>query len=197
MTTQRDISHALKLYTAPTVEPLTATEARQHCRVDDPSEDTYIETLIVSARQYCENVTNRGFINQTWKLYLDSFPTQIELRICPVSSVTGITYVDTAGATTTLATSVYQLLAGEPGIIDLKHEQVWPNLRGDKQGIVVTFVAGYGAAGSSVPDTIKHAMKLLIAHWYRNREATAVEVPMDVAQTVKSLLTSEDWGAYS
>lgn len=198
MTAMRDMPHTLTLTSAPATEPLTAEEARKHCRIEDAAEDTYVESLIEAARRYCENFTNRAFITQTWKLYLDSFPLEIELRRCPVISISSITYVASDGTTTTLATSVYQLLAGtEPGIVTLKYNQTWPSIRGDVQGIVVTFTAGYGAA-SAVPDTIKHAMKLLIGHWYRNREAVLTgETSKDIEFAVESLLWSERWGAYS
>lgn len=193
----RDIPHALVLTTAPTLEPLTVDEARAHCRIDDVAEDAYLSSLITASRQYCEKYTDRAFITQTWKLYLDSWPTQIELRKPTAISVTSITYVDSAGDTQTLATSVYALdSVSEPGLVTLKHNQTWPTLRGDHNGIVVTFTAGYGAAASNVPETIKHAMKLLIGHWYRNREAVGqADDPTKMA--VEALLWSERWGAYS
>lgn len=196
--TMHDIPHTLTLTTAPASEPLTAEEARRHCRIEDASEDSYIETLIEAARRYCENITDRAFITQTWKLYLDSFPTEIELRRCPVISITSITYIANDGTTTTLSTDVYQLLPGtEPGIVTLKYNQTWPSIRGDVRGVIVTFTAGYGDA-SAVPESIKHAMKLLIAHWYRNRESVITgTISKDLEQTVEALLWSEKWGAYS
>lgn len=200
MLTMRDIETALTRTTDATVEPLTATEARAHIRASDPSEDaTVIEPLIKAARMYVENTINRALISQTWKLYLTQFPQVIELRRCPVISVTGITYVDSAGATQTLATSVYEVhTADEPGIVCLKYNQSWPDIRGDKNGIVVTFTAGYGTAASSVPETIKHAMKLLVGHWYSNREAVITgTITKDIEFAVDALLWSERWGSYS
>ena len=46
----------------PATEPITLVEAKAHLRVDFSDEDTYIDTLIVAARRYCEAYCNRVFI---------------------------------------------------------------------------------------------------------------------------------------
>lgn len=197
---QRDLNTALIRSSDAAVEPLTADEARAHIRAADPSEDsTVIVPLIKAARNYVENVLNRALITQTWKLYLTQWPTQIELRRCPVAGVTSITYVDSAGDTQTLSTDVYAAdTASEPGLVTLKYNQSWPTIRGDHMGIVVTFTAGYGAAGSSVPENIRHAMRLLVGHWYMNREAVVTgTIATNIGMAVESLLWSARWGAYS
>ena len=37
----------------------------------------------------------------------------------------------------------------------------------------MTYTAGFGAASSDVPPNVIHAVKLLVGHFYENREATA------------------------
>ena len=41
-------------------------------------------------------------------------------------------------------------------------------------GIEVAFTAGFGAAPADVPATIRHALLLLVAHWYENREPVEI-----------------------
>jgi uncharacterized phiE125 gp8 family phage protein len=53
-------------------------------------------------------------------------------------------------------------------------------------GIEIDFVAGYGDAPSDVPQPIRQALLLLVAHWYENREpveigATATVIPGSVS----------------
>ncbi len=45
------------------------------------AEDTMIDNLIVTARRYCENITRRAFITQTWDYWLDRFPSKDYLEI--------------------------------------------------------------------------------------------------------------------
>lgn len=194
-----EIHHAYSLYSAPALEPLSCDEARAHLRVDVHDEDDLtITPLIKAARNYCEKVLDRALITQTWKLYLDAFPSMIELRKPPIQSVSGITYTDNDGATQTLSTSIYSVDSkSEPGRITLAYNQVFPTYRAIENSIVVTFVAGYGADGTYVPEPIKHAMKFLIGHWYRNREAVTPGSYQNIPQAVDALLASYMWGAYS
>ena len=53
------------------------------------------------------------------------------------------------------------------------YSKTWPTARSQPDTATITFIAGYGAA-ADVPDDLKHAMKLLIGHWFANREAVAV-----------------------
>ena len=52
----------LKLIVAPSTEPVTLTEVKSQLRIDSTTEDTYLNTLILVAREYCELVQNRAFI---------------------------------------------------------------------------------------------------------------------------------------
>jgi uncharacterized phiE125 gp8 family phage protein len=62
----------------------------------------------------------------------------------------------------------------EPGRIVLKDGKSWPadTLR-EVNGVVVRYVAGYGAEPKHVPEAIRMWMKVQLGHWYENREATA------------------------
>lgn len=160
----------------PTVEPLSLEEAKAHLRVDGGDEDDLITALIVAARQHAESFTGRRFITQavTWKL--DGFDDCALARVAcafPLLSVTSIAYVDTAGASQTLSGSVYETdLGGDdtPGRIRLKEGQSWPDTADVLNAVTVILSAGYGPAATNVPAAIRHAMKLMIGHWFRNRE---------------------------
>jgi len=59
---------------------------------------------------------------------------------------------------------------------------------------VITWWGGYGEDGRSVPTQIRHAMLMLVAHWYDRREAGSVS--REVEFGVHSLLDSCRWGTY-
>lgn len=58
--------------TPPPVEPVTIEEAFVHLRLDDPTEDNpdyaAVQAQIVSAREQCEQITRRAFVQQTLRL---------------------------------------------------------------------------------------------------------------------------------
>lgn len=196
---------ALTEQTAPVSEPVTTAEAKTHMRVEISDDDTYIDTLVATARRFAEDYTNRSFINTTWDLALDAFPPSgggtIILPKSPLSSVTSISYTDTNGDNQALAASVYTAdTASEPPRIVEAYNQDWPSTRDEVNAVVVRFVAGYGSSDSSVPASIKHAIKLLAAHWYENREASVpnaagvVGLPMGIDSILRPFRV---WSPYS
>ncbi len=80
----------LKLITAPAAEPITLAKAKNHLKVDSNDENALITALITAARQLGERETKRAFITQTWKLYLDESPSEIEIPKPPLQSVESI-----------------------------------------------------------------------------------------------------------
>lgn len=196
----------IKVFTAPTVEPVTLIESKEHLRRTDTREDDYITTLIIAAREYIEAQTRRALINQTLDLAMDRFPTsgeygysdqtsldrssQFILPRPPLSSITSITYVDTAGTSQTLSASTYNAdTYSEPGRVYLSHGSTWPSTRTIENAVIVRYVAGYGATAASVPAALKHAIKLVVAHWFLNRESVLIgTISKELERTLNSLI---------
>ncbi len=159
---------------APAVEPLSTAEAKKHLKVEFADEDTLIDSLIVAARIMAEAYTVRQLITATYTLTLRDFPGgfgKIDLSPTPLGSVSSITYLDTSGTSQTLATSVYEAVTDDVSAkVVLKPSQVWPSVQSGKyETVTVTFTAGYGAAGSNVPESARTGMLLLIGDFYHNR----------------------------
>lgn len=180
-------------------EPVSLTDAKDHLRVTSTAEDAYIEALITAARQHIEEITRRALITQTWEFNLDDFPLSklvdmpwseylefrnraILLPRPPLQSVTSVQYVDSDGSTQTLASSIYRVdTKSEPARLTEAEGETWPTTDHVTNAVTITYVAGYQPDNSSPPDEaanvpqpIKHAMKLLIGHWYENREQVNV-----------------------
>jgi len=165
---------ALKLKTAPAVEPLSATEVKAHLRVDSSDEDTLIGTLITAARQYCETFQSRAYITQTWELWLDAFPSQDYIKVpLPPLQAASIKYYDIDDTEAIFSADDYFVdTKSEPGWLVLNAGCVWPStILRPANGVYVQFIVGYGDAGSDVPEKVKQAMLLLIGAWYEQREA--------------------------
>lgn len=191
----------LTVTVAPTSEPVTLAEARLQCGIADEAagyHDPKLLSLIKAARIYCERATGKAFITQTIKLTRDRFPCEKECYVIrlprqPLASVTSVKYDDTTGTEQTMSASDYVVdTACEPGRIGLTLGATWP-LTIDQLGAVrVTYVAGYGAA-TAVPETIKHAMLMLVSHWFENRAAVG-DVGGPIAMACEALLGCESAG---
>jgi len=180
---------------APSFEPLTLAELKAHCRVDDATDDTLITSLQVAARQYVENRTAHILCGRAFYLEASSFPSGYDALVLPigaVQSVTSITYVDTAGAVQTWASDQYRTQTNllQARIRPALNLYAYPNTAIIDDAVRIAVVAGY-ANQAAVPEMAKHAIRLLVAHWYENREGVINgTISSDVKLTVEALLRS-------
>lgn len=173
----------LSVVTPPASDPLSLAEAKAHLRVTSADEDGLIAGYILAAREYVETQTHLKLVTQTldytiddgwpWVRVRDYCKTRIEFPIKPVASITSITYVDSNGATQTLAADQYVLRnTGPVHFIEPAYGVTWPSVRCQTAAITVRVVAG-GTLGD-VPNPIMQALRLLVAHQYAQREAVNV-----------------------
>ena len=197
---------SLTRQTAPAVEPVTLSEAKAHLRVDTSDDDTYIGTLVTAAREWVEQYLDRTLIHTQWVLRFDKFPPSgiepVELPRPPMvasgtATAVAVTFTSEAGTTSTYSTAEYRVdRSATPGAILPIYGTTWTPHRQDDNAISVTWWAGYGASGSSVPAAIRHAMLMLIGTWYERRAAADNVGGGEVPFGVKSLLDSQRWGSY-
>lgn len=174
----------LKLLTPPAVEPVSLSEIKLHLRIDGTTEDTLLNALITTARQHVEAITRQALIQQQWQLVLDDWWDDVlELPLPPLVSVDAITYKDAAGTTNTLPSSDYIYETVGVGRLRLAEGKAFPTVELHPFGAIkITFTAGYGTDAGSVPAPIRHAIKLLVGHYYENREAVIVERGANIMQ---------------
>lgn len=181
-----------QLVSAPAVEPLDVTTAKNHLRVDVTDDDILIGLLIVAARQYAEQITGRSFISQQWKFVADRFPggqswqsepfgedfslpaNAFLLEKGPVQSIDSIKYIDTGSIQQTVAPSVYVAdFSGTLARVAPRFGQIWPVPLPQIGSVEVTFTAGYGLA-AAVPQGVKQWLLLRIGVLYENREEVVI-----------------------
>jgi uncharacterized phiE125 gp8 family phage protein len=180
--------------TAPTIEPLTLAEAKAHLRVDSSDEDSLITTLIAAARTYVERRTAITVGQRNYRMELSRFPVDgadIVMPTSPCSAVSSIAYVapDTTTTTLTVTTDYRLAFAVPPGRIRLPYgSTTWPDtIDGAEDAVVILFTAGHDSAGK-MPATIGQVCRLLIGHWYENREAVVVgTITKEIELAVSSL----------
>jgi len=160
------------------IEPITIDEAKKHLRIfEDIEENEYLLGLIRSARQYIETYCGISIISRTWELYLDAFPSCIEIPEPRLIDVISITYSDTTGTEQTLAPTNYRV-SGKRKYARIFESagSTWPDTENFEDAVTVQFTAGFGATREDVPEAIKQAIKLLIGHWYENRGSQIIGV---------------------
>ncbi len=195
---------SLTRQTSPAVEPVTLAEAKAHLRVDTATDDSYIATLITAAREWVEEYLDRALVHQQYVMRLDSFPYEFELPRPPMATsgtATAVVVTYTLGddSTATLSSTQYRVdRNATPGVVRQLRAGTWPGNLDDQNAVTVTWWAGYGASGTSVPAAIRHAILMLVGHWYDGSRSGVVmgSISKEVEFGVKSLLDSQRWGSY-
>lgn len=170
---------ALQLLEAPTTTPVVLAEVKDQLRVEHPDDDVLISRLIKVAVAYtdAQGALGHAMIQQKWGQWVHSVPPQsVRLTVGPVSSVTAVKYYDEAGVLQTDTLSNYEI-TGTPFTTQIgpKDGFNWPVTQDRSDAIRIEYVAGYGTSPSDLPETLRHAMMLLIGHWYDNRENTMMD----------------------
>jgi uncharacterized phiE125 gp8 family phage protein len=115
------------------------------------------------------------------------------------TTAVALTFTFENGTTSTYSTASYRVdRAGTPGTVKTLYGQTWPPHLRDDNAISVTWWGGYGASGTSVPAAIRHAILMLVGHWYDGARSGVVmgSISKEVEFGVKSLLDSQRWGSY-
>ena len=182
---------ALVMTAAPATEPISVPEAKAHLRVDVADEDALIASLIAAARLLVERTLGLALITQGWSYFLDHWPQSccITLPIAPVQAVSAVTVYDADGGGTVLDTESYAVdVLSKPARLVLKDAAPSVVTR-DFNAFEVAFTVGYGDAASDVPAPVRHAVTLLVAHWFERREPVVLGAgPQEVPATVAGLL---------
>jgi uncharacterized phiE125 gp8 family phage protein len=150
----------------PDVEPVTLAEAKAYLRLDGTADDDLLTGLIRAARQEVEQATGTALLEQSWRLLLDCWPKSDTalLKVHPLRAVLSVTLYGSEGEVSVLAAESYQVDAlSRPARI---HFETAPLALRAMNGVEIDFSAGFGEAGADVPDLLKRAILLLVAHWY-------------------------------
>lgn len=156
---------------------LPAEEVATFLRVDDPTQMAEITRLIRAAFTKFQDYTCRQIATATYKMTIRSFPRCgrfIRIPMPPLISVVSVGYYATVGVLTTLTeTTDYQISKDEIFCyLEPAVSGFWPaTVSGLANGVEIVFTCGYGSTRDEVDEDLVHSLKVLIAHWYENREA--------------------------
>ncbi len=189
---------------------MTADEFKDQLRIfDDDLQTSLVDDYIAAASEYIRERTGHVCKPVQYMYALDRWPyirgagwfgpsnCEVVLPRNPVISVDSVRYADTNGDMQTLAPSEYQTdLLTRPARIVPKRFGFWPTLDVvTPNAVQVTFTAGY-ADDDLIPMRYRHAMRLLVAHWYTNRvpfgdginsASTTADIPNGITSLMNNL----------
>ncbi len=196
---------------------VSVSELKMHLRIEHDSDDTYLSNLILTAQQYVSNNIASPLINATCKSYynfentysemawwqgvkhgsMNQFYTEkLNLDYPRVLSVTSVKSYNVSSAETVVDPAFYRLDKSslKPSIVKTPNASWGNDFRSDTS-MIVEYVSGFGTTANDVPYVIKHAMMVLCAHWYENRQYYNVGMPFSgqiatVNQSVAHSVTS-------
>jgi len=181
----------------PTQGVITRLLAKGQLRIkeDETFEDDYLDDLIPQATRIVELLARRQFITATYIKSLEEFhdnrnekhPSDhdthhhhdhegdehdvIVLEHPPLQSVEEIKYIDTDGNEQILDLADIQIdTFNEPGRIKPAFGKSWPTARKQFNSVLITYKAGFGDDESQMPDEVKRAVKLVVSHYFENRD---------------------------
>lgn len=184
--------HTLELLDAPATTPITLAEVKDQLRVEGSDDDVILTRLIDVAVAYTDvkGALGQAMITQKWGQWVNSTPPQtVSLILGPVTGVTAVKYYDTDGVLQTDTLSNYQVTGTEfATTIGPKSGFNWPVTQDRSDAIRIEYEIGYGETTADVPQTIRHALMLLVGHWYDNRENTQMDELSNIPFGFESLL---------
>lgn len=169
------------LVTPPTVDLVSIPDLRDHLRITTPDEDGYIASLAASVVSYLDGwggVLGRAIMPQTWRQEFGGWGC-LRLALPDVTAV-DVTYEDADGVEQP-ATSVTLRQDGAAWVVDADGP--------DASRVFVNMTCALPAARLPVAVMI---VKLMVAHWYMNREAVG-EAMHEVPMAADALITSLRW----
>lgn len=170
----------------PGLYPVTLAEQKAHCRIDSDVDDELLVTYIAAATEYIQERTGQQLLVATKRLYLDSWPVTnyIRIPVVPLRSVESVSYYVDGVSTPISLDDLVVDSNNQPGRV-ISLSGYWPSSDDRIGGIIVEYIAGY----DTVPFLLKQGIKMLAAHFYENREATAERKLESIPFAVESIIT--------
>lgn len=194
----------LKRIVAPTTSPVSVADIKNDLQIDDTDQDLNISLKLAAAVAYVSGLTETVLAPATFEQRFDRWAGQdlgrrqgsyaydrevpfglwrFQLDTGPVRDVTAVKYLDANGVLQTV----------DPALWDWERSRaaadVWtlssfqlPVLAHRPGSVRIIFAAGFNDPYSSegddslnLPEQAPQAIRLLVAHWYSNREDVTVD----------------------
>ncbi|MEH6727888.1 MAG: head-tail connector protein [Hyphomicrobiales bacterium] len=183
------------LVSAPASPIVSLADLKDHCRaVDFDDDDALLQGFELAAVALLDGwggLLGRCLVSQTWRA---GFAGWDALRCMPMpfgdTLSVAVTYFDADNVEQTVSGTLYSVVETEQGtVVRFTDSFTSPTLYSDRADPVrVAQTCGF-ATSDAVPKPLVMAIKMMVAHWYENREAVVVgasaeEFPFGVAMLI-------------
>lgn len=160
----------------PTEAPITVDDAKTHLNILHEDDDGYISTLIDAATAMIDGPNGIGIalLPQTWRATFDRIPHCLVFPFRPVTNVTSVKI-----GTETISPDRYDF---DPDLSALYCST--PINASRSARVKITFEVG----NAIVPEDLRHAIRMIVAHLYANREAVSAVKVEEVPMAVRTIL---------
>lgn len=178
----------IKVIVFPVTEPITLAETKLFCRIDGSVDDDLVTSLIIAARMYFEGQTDLRLVTQEIQDDRENFPDGYFYLEGPVQLIDKIEYIDENGDWQEWDLSEVQSdLISNPARFYPADTYSYPSVLEGLGSVSVTYVAGYGDA-AAVPEIIKQSLKMMVSHWFNQRETSSDTTLSEVPYACDSII---------
>lgn len=179
---------------------ISQTDAKEYLSQDASFtlDDDLVDDMIVRAYRLVAERMDLPILNVSYQYTLDRWPAyrsdhwqhhrEIKIPMWPLVSLTAVEYIAEGAASqtyTTISSGDYHTdAASEPPRVRFDEDFTVPTLdRYWLNAVRLSFTAGYGTAGASVPGPIRLAILRAIGHFFRfrdSRDRQSFDIPMEI-----------------
>lgn len=151
----------------------------------------HINNLLMTATQAAQTATGRALGRQRWRQVLSGFPCgAIVLQWPPLIEIESFAYVDTAGATQTLAGSPADYLLSASGAqrkarVSPLYGESWPATRCQPDAVTIDYVCGHEDSSVYPVHLIRTGIEMMVAEMYRVPELSIQGVNTSVPSVLQ------------
>lgn len=193
-----DLFGSYEVETPRASDPVSLADAKSFMGISGTGDDALITSLITTATDLCEQYTKRTTVNTTFKAYFNSFgagshiyngrfslsvSAPVNLRRSKLQSITSVEYYTGDVLTVLDPSKYYKDNRNDFSSVYPVSGSVWPSIDTRADSVQITFVAGYGASDTDVPQPLRNAIMTHVSWLYEQRgqsEDCAGQVPMNV-----------------
>ena len=182
--------YSIRTVTPAASPPLSTADAKKHLEVQHSDDDALIAAQVAAAVDAVERFTGQVLADCVMEMVLPGFPVFPEMLSIPrepVTEILSLLYTDSDGEEAEVTD--FRWSESSPDVVMPAFRSAWPSAADEPGSVRLRFRAGYGPG--LAPSSLIEAAKLLLGHFYANREAVvtgtiATEVQLGVQRLCSS-----------